>query len=78
MTVPHIRVAALLKAKPVLIFPAVVGSALVGLMTLIYFGSIVDPAAGVTTWYDRHGLDRMSPEVMEYVHTSAQAYRADV
>ena len=34
--------------------------------------------AGVTTWYDRHGLDRMSPELMEYVHTSAQAYRADV
>jgi YhgE/Pip-like protein len=28
----------------------------------------------VTTWYDRRGLDRIEPELLEYVHRSASAY----
>ncbi|HXZ61505.1 MAG TPA: ABC transporter permease, partial [Acidimicrobiales bacterium] len=30
----------------------------------------------VTTWYDRTGRDRLEPEILEYVHRSAQAYTA--
>lgn len=30
--------------------------------------------AGVTIWYDRKGLDRIEPELMEYVQLSAHAY----
>lgn len=30
----------------------------------------------VSTWYDRRGLDRMAPEVLEFVHRSAEAYRS--
>src|ERR1700679_2871180 len=45
MTIPRVRVATMLKAKSVWTFPVVVGSALVALMTLIYFGSIVAPPA---------------------------------
>ena len=30
----------------------------------------------VTKWYDRRGLDRLPPEVLEYMHRSAQAYGA--
>lgn len=30
----------------------------------------------VTTWYDRRGLDRMQPEVLEFVQRSTQSYAA--
>jgi YhgE/Pip-like protein len=29
---------------------------------------------GVTTWYDRRGLQRMEPNLMAYAHSSARAY----
>jgi hypothetical protein len=29
---------------------------------------------GVTTWYDRKGLDRMPPDLMEYVDRAVVAY----
>ncbi len=28
----------------------------------------------VTTWYDRRGLDRLAPEVLEFVQRSARSY----
>lgn len=28
----------------------------------------------ITTWYDRRGLDRMQPEVLDYMNRSAAAY----
>ena len=30
----------------------------------------------VTTWYDRRGLDRVEPELLEFMHQSAAAYAA--
>ena len=32
---------------------------------------------GVTAWYDRRGLDRLEPELLEYVHHAAQDYSKD-
>jgi YhgE/Pip-like protein len=31
----------------------------------------------VTTWYDRRGLDRLQPELLEFMHQSASAYAAE-
>ena len=31
----------------------------------------------VTTWYDRRGLDRLQPEVLEFVQRSARSYSED-
>lgn len=31
----------------------------------------------ITTWYDRHGLDRIEPELLEFVHRSASEYARD-
>lgn len=45
MSIPDVRAGHILRVKSVWVFPAVVGSVLVALMTLIYFGSIVDPSA---------------------------------
>ena len=47
---PEVRAAGLLKARPVWAFPVAVAGVVVMLMTLIYFGSIVDPTAHL------HGL----------------------
>ncbi len=41
--IPEVRASALLKKRRMWAFPLVVGSLMIGLMTLIYFGSIVDP-----------------------------------
>jgi YhgE/Pip-like protein len=51
--VPDVRAQKLLKDKSVWAFPAVVGSLMITLMTLIYFGSIVDPSGhlhGLPVW----------------------------
>jgi YhgE/Pip-like protein len=48
--IPEVRAAALLKKRQMWAFPLVVGSLLIGLVTLIYFGSIVDPTGHL------HGL----------------------
>jgi YhgE/Pip-like protein len=51
--VPEVRAQKLLKDKSVWAFPAVVGSLMIMLMTLIYFGSIVDPSGhlhGLPVW----------------------------
>jgi YhgE/Pip-like protein len=48
--VPEVRAARLLKNKGVWVFPVAVGSLLIMLVTLVYFGSIVDPIAHL------HGL----------------------
>src|ERR1700677_3931872 len=47
---PEMRAATLLRLRPVWAVPAILATALVTLMTLIYFGSIVDPASHL------HGL----------------------
>jgi hypothetical protein len=31
--------------------------------------------ASVTTWYDRKGLHRLNPDLLEYVHASARSYQ---
>jgi hypothetical protein len=48
--IPEVRAATLLKKRQIWAFPLVVGSLLIGLVTLIYFGSIVDPTGHL------HGL----------------------
>ncbi len=48
--IPEVRAANIIKNRSVWTFPVVVGSLLIMLMTLIYFGSIVDPTAHL------HGL----------------------
>src|SRR5580658_7267587 len=47
---PEMRAARLLRLRPVWAVPAILATVLVTLMTLIYFGSIVDPASHL------HGL----------------------
>jgi hypothetical protein len=32
--------------------------------------------AAVTRWYDRRGMDRLQPDVLEFVQRSARAYTA--
>jgi uncharacterized phage infection (PIP) family protein YhgE len=49
-TMPEMRAARLLRLRPVWAVPAILATVLVTLMTLIYFGSIVDPASHL------HGL----------------------
>lgn len=49
-SVPEVRAGRVLRAPAVWIFPLVVGAVLISLITLIYFGSIVDPTAHL------HGL----------------------
>ena len=48
--IPEVRAAALLKKRRMWAFPLVVGSLMIGLVTLVYFGSIVDPTGHL------HGL----------------------
>ena len=40
---PEVRAGRLLRARATWLFPMTVGSVLVILMTLVYFGSVVDP-----------------------------------
>ena len=44
------------------------------LLTAIGFVFWVAVGTAVTIWYDRKGLYRLRPEVMEYVHSSVHAY----
>jgi YhgE/Pip-like protein len=51
--VPEVRAENLVKKRSIWAFPAVVGSLMIMLMTIIYFGSIVDPTAhlhGLPVW----------------------------
>jgi YhgE/Pip-like protein len=51
--VPEVRAQDLLEKRSIWAFPAVVGSLMIMLMTIIYFGSIVDPTAhlhGLPVW----------------------------
>jgi YhgE/Pip-like protein len=45
------------------------------ILTAIGFVFWVVLGTGVTTWYDRKGWHRLSPEILDYVHTSAQTYK---
>ena len=36
--------------------------------------AVPEACAAVTIWYDRKGLDRLRPEVIEYANSSVQAY----
>ena len=46
--VPQVRASRLLKNRGVWVFPVAVGSLLIMLVTLVYFGSIVDPTRTFT------------------------------
>jgi hypothetical protein len=48
-------------------------SAYLGLATG-HRAEVVVVGAAVTIWYDRKGLDRLPPEVIEYANSSVQAY----
>lgn len=43
--IPEVRAAKLLRTRPVWLLPAILATIAVGLITLIYFGSLVDPIA---------------------------------
>ena len=52
-SVPEVRAQDLLKNRSTWAFPVIVGSLMIMLMTLIYFGSIVDPTghlSGLPVW----------------------------
>ncbi len=63
--VPEVRAATLLKKRQLWAFPLVVGSVVIGLMTIIYFGSIVDPTSHL------HGLPVLLVNQDRGAHTSS-------
>jgi uncharacterized phage infection (PIP) family protein YhgE len=64
--------------RAILYFDAAGDAGLARGLTLTAIGLVFWVIAGVaiTKWYDHRGLDRMQPELLDYVQRSAQAYRS--
>jgi hypothetical protein len=62
--------------RAILYFNAAGNAGLTRGLVLTAAGLVLWVAVGVavTTWYDRRGLDRLAPEVLEFLQRSARTY----